>query len=276
MRLEKNKIIKTTFTYVALTIASLFIVLPLLWAFRTSFAIDIIAYETPPPLIFLPTLENYRELFIRLHYGLFLRNSLIIAIGSTIISVPIAALAGYAFSRYKTGGNTLKFSMLATQMLPGIVLIIPIFVIFNELNLTNTMIGIILANMAFNLPFLIWLLIGFFEGIPKDIEDAAAVDGSSPFNTFYRIILPLSAPGIMTATVMSFILCWNEFIFALILTGNATKTITVSLSAMVTHRGTLIGVVCAATIVSIFPMILLSIFVKKYLVEGLTFGAVKG
>jgi multiple sugar transport system permease protein len=161
-------------------------------------------------------------------------------------------------------------------MLPGIVIVLPIFVIFNSIHLTNTYIGIIIANMSFNLPFLVWLLMGFFEGIPKDIEDAAAVDGATPWSAFFKIILPLAVPGVMSASILSFILSWNEFLFALLLTGNNTKTITVSLSAMVTHRGTLIGVLSAGTIISIVPMICLSIFVKKYLIEGLTFGAVKG
>ena len=276
MGLRKNKIIGDMFTYIILTVASLFILLPILWVLRTSFASDVIAYEIPPKFFFLPILKNYIELFNRLNFGTFLKNSLIIAIGCTVISVPIAALGGFAFTRYRTGGTTLKFSVLATQMLPGIVLILPIFVIFNSIHLTNTFIGIIIANMSFNLPFLVWLLMGFFEGIPKDIEDAAAVDGATPWSTFFRIILPLAVPGVMSASILSFILSWNEFLFALLLTGNDTKTITVSLSAMVTHRGTLIGILSAGTIVAIAPMVILSIFVKKYLIEGLTFGAVKG
>jgi multiple sugar transport system permease protein len=242
---------------------------------RTSFASEIIAYEIPPKFFFVPTMKNYIELFGRLGFGSFLKNSLIIAIGCTVISVPIAALGGFAFTRYRTSGTTLKFSVLATQMLPGIILVLPIFVIFNTIHFTNTYTGIILATLSFNLPFLVWLLMGFFEGIPKDIEDAATVDGATPWSTFFRIVLPITVPGIMSASILSFILSWNEFLFALLLTGNDTKTITVSLSAMVTHRGTLIGILSAGTIIAIIPMILLSIFVKKYLIEGLTFGAVK-
>lgn len=274
--MRKRKIAWNIVTHIILILASLLIILPILWVIRTSFASDVLAYEIPPRLVFMPTLNNYRELFIRLGFGSFLKNSLIVAIGCTIISVPIAALGGFAFTRYRTGGTTLQFSVLATQMLPGIILILPIFVIFNYIKLTNTYIGLILAHMSFNLPFLVWLLMGFFEGIPQDIEEAATVDGCTPWSAFFRIILPLTTPGIMSASVLCFILSWNEFLFALLLTGNKTKTITVSLSAMVTHRGTLIGILSAGTIISIFPMILLSIFVKKYLVEGLTFGAVKG
>lgn len=276
MGLKQNKTVSNIFTYIILSVASLLILLPVLWVIRTSFASELIAYELPPKLFFVPTLKNYIELFGRLGFGSFLKNSLIIAIGSTVVAVPIAALGGFAFTRYRTGGTTLKFSVLATQMLPGIILVLPIFVIFNTIHFTNTYTGIILATLSFNLPFLVWLLMGFFEGIPKDIEDAAAVDGATPWSTFFRIVLPITVPGIMSASILSFILSWNEFLFALLLTGNNTKTITVSLSAMVTHRGTLIGILSAGTIIAIIPMILLSIFVKKYLIEGLTFGAVKG
>jgi multiple sugar transport system permease protein len=275
MGLKQNKTVSNIFTYIILTVASLFILLPVLWVIRTSFASEIIAYEIPPKFFFVPTMKNYIELFGRLGFGSFLKNSLIIAIGCTVISVPIAALGGFAFTRYRTSGTTLKFSVLATQMLPGIILVLPIFVIFNTIHFTNTYTGIILATLSFNLPFLVWLLMGFFEGIPKDIEDAATVDGATPWSTFFRIVLPITVPGIMSASILSFILSWNEFLFALLLTGNDTKTITVSLSAMVTHRGTLIGILSAGTIIAIIPMILLSIFVKKYLIEGLTFGAVK-
>ncbi len=276
MGLRKKKIISNTFTYIILTLASLLILLPILWVIRTSFASEIIAYKLPPKFFFMPTMKNYIELFGRLGFGSFLKNSLIIAIGCTVISVPIAALGGFAFTRHRTGGTTLKFSILATQMLPGIILILPIFVIFNSIHLTNTYIGIIIANLSFNLPFLVWLLMGFFEGIPKDIEDAAAVDGATPWSAFFRIVLPLAVPGLIAASTLSFILSWNEFLFALLLTGNNTKTITVSLSAMVTHKGTLIGILSAGTIIAIFPMVILSIFMKKYLIEGFTFGAVKG
>jgi multiple sugar transport system permease protein len=129
--------------------------------------------------------------------------------------------------------------------------------------------------MAFNLPFLTWILMGFFEGIPTDIEEAAAIDGLSPIGIILRIIIPISTPGIMSSAILSFIMCWNEFIFALVLTGESTKTVPVALAAMITHRGVLICKMSAGTVVAIVPMIIISLFVKKYLVKGLTLGAIK-
>jgi multiple sugar transport system permease protein len=191
------------------------------------------------------------------------------------LCIPIAAFGGYAFSRYRAGGRPLQFVVIGTQMLPGVVLILPIFVIFNTIKLTDSLIGMILAYMAFNLPFLVWILMGFFEGIPTDIEEAAAIDGLSPFGIVLRIIIPISTPGIMSSAILSFIMCWNEFLFALVLTGGSTKTVPVALAAMITHRGVLIGKMSAGTVIAIIPMIIISLFVKKYLVKGLTLGAIK-
>jgi multiple sugar transport system permease protein len=249
--------------------------LPIIWTIRTSFAIDVVAYEIPPRLFIKPTFENYVNLFVKNNYDRFFLNSILISVGTTIISVPIASFGAYAFTRYRTGGKTLQFSVIATQMLPGIVLIIPIFIIFKYINLTDSYLGMILAYMAFNIPFLVWILMGFFENIPIDIEEAAAIDGLSPIGTVLRIIIPVSKPGIMSSSILSFIFCWNEFLFALVLTGQDTRTVPVSLAAMVTFRGIQYGKLSAGIIVAIIPMILISLFVKKYLVRGLTFGAIK-
>jgi multiple sugar transport system permease protein len=275
MNLRVRKALRNGFTHLFLMLFSLLILLPVLWTLRTSFAPEVVAYEIPPRLVYTPTVKHYVELFRVNQFQLFFRNSLIISIGSTLVSVPVATLGGYAFARYRTGGRGLQFSVIGTQMLPGVVLILPIFVIFTAVKLTDSLAGMIIAYMAFNIPFLVWILMGFFEGVPVDIEEAAAIDGLSPLGTLLRIIIPVSTPGILSSAILSFIMCWNEFLFALILTGSATKTVPVSLAAMVTQRGVLIGKVSAGTALAIIPMIVISIFVKKYLVKGLTLGAVK-
>lgn len=275
MNLRVRKGLRNGFTHLFLIIFSLLILLPVLWTLRTSFAPEVVAYEIPPRLVYTPTVKHYVELFRVNQFQLFFRNSLIISIGATLVSVPIATLGGYAFARYRTGGRGLQFSVIGTQMLPGVVLILPIFVIFTAVKLTDSLAGMVIAYMAFNIPFLVWILMGFFEGVPVDIEEAAAIDGLSPLGTLLRIIIPVSTPGILSSAILSFIMCWNEFLFALILTGSATKTVPVSLAAMVTQRGVLIGKVSAGTALAIIPMIVISLFVKKYLVKGLTLGAVK-
>ena len=169
----------------------------------------------------------------------------------------------------------LQFSVLGTQMLPAIVLVLPIFIIFRAANLTDSHFGLILAYLSFNLPFLVWILMGFFEGVPPELEEAAAIDGLSPVGTFFRIVIPTATPGIMAAAVLSFIFAWNEFLFALVLTGSETTTIPVRLAAMQTKQGILISQLSAGTILAISPMVIIAIFVRKYLISGLTLGAVK-
>jgi len=160
-------------------------------------------------------------------------------------------------------------------MLPPVVLVIPLFSIFMRLHLVNTIRGLTISYLAFNLPFLIWILMGFFEAIPKELEEAALIDGASRFTAFVRVIFPIAAPGIMAAAVLSFILCWNEFLFALVLTGADSSTVPVALAALQTQRGVLIGKLSAGVVVAIAPIVILSLFIQKYLVRGLSFGAIK-
>jgi multiple sugar transport system permease protein len=206
---------------------------------------------------------------------LYFRNSFIVSIVSTLISIPIASLAAYAFARYNVGGSKFRMLIIQTQMLPPVVLIIPLFVIFMKLGLTNTLTGLIISYLAFNLPFLIWTLIGFFESIPRSIEEAALIDGANRFVAFVRVVFPIAAPGIMAAAVFSFILCWNEFLFSLVLSGPGTATIPVRLAALQTSRGVLIGKLSAGVVIAILPIVILSQFIQKYLVRGLSFGAIK-
>lgn len=262
-------------TYLVLITFSLFIILPILWTLRISMLPEVEVYSLPPDFSTPLNLDNYRKLLFDMNFMVFLRNSLFISISTTLISVPIATLGGFAFARYRVGGRVLQFAVLGTQMLPGIILVLPIFVVFNKLHLTNSFFGLTLAYMSFNLPFLVWMLIGFFEGIPRELEEAAALDGLSPLKTFFKIIVPVATPGILAAAILSFIFCWNEFLFALILSGGETMTIPVRLAAMKTKQGILIAKLSVGVILAIFPMVIISPFVKKYLISGLTLGSVK-
>ena len=276
--MKSYKLAKQTslfFTYVALIFFSLMIALPVLWTLRTSFVNEVDAYAMPPRLFPSFTFDNYRELFGNDGFGDFLINSLIISLASTALAVPIASLGGYAFARYKAGGNILRFTVLATQMLPGVVLILPLFIVMSRLHLSDTYLGMTIAYLAFNLPFLIWIMTGFFASIPKDLDDAAAMDGLTPVQSFFRIILPIALPGIMATAVLSFILSWNEFLFAIVLSGRTTMPIPVRLAAMKTRQGIQIAKLSAGTIIAILPMVFISGFVKRYLITGLSLGAIK-
>jgi len=276
--MKSYKLAKQTsifFTYVALILFSLMIALPVLWTLRTSFVNEVDAYAMPPRLFPSFTFDNYRELFGNDGFGEFLINSLIISLASTALAVPIASLGGYAFARYKAGGNILRFTVLATQMLPGVVLILPLFIVMSRLHLSDTYLGMTIAYLAFNLPFLIWIMTGFFASIPKDLDDAAAMDGLTPVQSFFRIILPIALPGIMATAVLSFIFSWNEFLFAIVLSGRNTMPIPVRLAAMKTRQGIQIAKLSAGTIIAILPMVFISGFVKRYLITGLSLGAIK-
>lgn len=276
--MKSYKLLKQTslfFTYVALILFSLMIALPVLWTLRTSFVNEVDAYAMPPRLFPSFTFDNYRELFGNDGFGEFLINSLIISLASTAMAVPIASLGGYAFARYKAGGNILRFTVLATQMLPGVVLILPLFIVMSRLHLSDTYLGMTIAYLAFNLPFLIWIMTGFFASIPKDLDDAAAMDGLTPVQSFFRIILPIALPGIMATAVLSFIFSWNEFLFAIVLSGRNTMPIPVRLAAMKTRQGIQIAKLSAGTIIAILPMVFISGFVKRYLITGLSLGAIK-
>jgi len=271
--MRRQKILSTWLTTALLAGVTLYFLLPLLWTLRTALLPEGRAYALPPE--WGPwTLENFQAMLSG-SFGRAFKNSLIVAATTVVVGLPLAAMLGYAMARYRTGGETLKFSILATQMLPPIVLALPLFALFRSVGLTNTYPGLVLAYLAFALPFMSWLLMGFFQGFPRELEEAALVDGASPTTVFVKIVIPLSAPGLFAAGVLGFILAWNEFLFALLLTGRDTQTIPVALAALMTQRGVLFAKVAAGIVLSVLPVLLLARVVDRYLVEGLTLGAVK-
>lgn len=263
-------------SHLILGAASAVILLPLAWVLRTSFADKVVAYQMPPALFFTPTLDNYRDVLLRFDFGSFFLNSLIVALATTLIALLLGALAAYAIDRFRTGGAVMPLAILATQMMPPIVLVIPFFLIFKQLGLADTHAGLVITYLTFNLPYVVWLMMSFFRRVPRELDEAAFIDGAGPFQVFWRIVLPASLPGIGAAGVLSFVLCWNEFLFALMLTGQQTKTLPVAISSLVTQQGTAIGAVCASTMLAIAPMVLVYFAIRKLLVAGLSLGAVKG
>lgn len=265
--------LRNTGLHLGLILACLLIVLPPLWALRTSLLPESLAYsnELLPTL----TLENYRGLIDNNHFLTHYGNSLIVALGSVLLAMPFATATGYAFARFKTGGPLARFVVLATQMLPAVALVLPAFALLRGLGLTNSLFGLMLVYAALNLPFLTWILMGFFEAIPIDLEWAAMTDGATPWGAFWRVVLPISLPGLAAAGVLGFILSWNEFLFALVLSGPQTATIPVALAALQTSNGVQIGKVAAGVVLAILPLIIASHFIQRFIVKGLTFGSVK-
>ncbi len=269
-------------THLVLIAACLTILLPVLWTFRSSLASNDMAYR-PADFSFTPTLNNYRQLFVSLNFQHNLWNSFWIAVVSASICVAIGSLAAYSIARFKTGGTPFSLTILGTQMLPPVALVIPFYLIARqtihlggyEIKMFDRGITLAIIYLSFNLPFVVWILMGFFESIPVDLEEAAQVDGATPFRAFRQVVLPLALPGLMAAGIFAFVLSWNEFLFALILTGRESRTMPVALASLMTSQGNQVGAICAATISMMVPIVVLTWFIQRHLVQGLTFGAVK-
>lgn len=261
-------------THLVLIAACLAILLPVLWTVRTSLASRRLAYQ-PADLWFAPTLANYRAIFADGGFLTPLWNSLWIGLASALLCLALGSLAAYVIARHRTGGAPLRFAVLGTQMLPPVALVIPFYLLVQRAGLLDRGWAIAVVYLSFNLPFVVWILIGFFHGIPPELEEAAFVDGATPLGAYRRIVLPLAAPGLMAAGVFAFVLSWNEFLFALILTGREARTVPVALAGLLSSQGNQIGPICAATVSMMTPIVALTWVIQRFLVRGLTFGAVK-
>ncbi|HET7093899.1 MAG TPA: carbohydrate ABC transporter permease [Thermomicrobiales bacterium] len=261
-------------SHAVLVVACLAILLPVIWTARTSLTNRNLAYD-PGTIIFQPTLENYAKIFGHDNFQKYFWNSLWIGLASTIVSLVVGSLAAYSIARFRTGGQAFSLSVLGTQMLPPVALVIPFFLLAQRLDLLDHGLALATVYLSFNLPFVVWILIGFFQGIPRELEEAAQVDGAGRFGAFWQIVVPLSLPGLLAAGVFSFVLSWNEFLFALVLTGRNAKTLPVALAGLMTSQGNQIGAICAATVAMMTPIVVLTWVIQRFLVRGLTFGAVK-
>ncbi len=250
------------------------ILLPLLWLARVALTDKLTAYKIPPEWAPL-RLGNFIEIFTRYNFENYFINSMVAAIGATAISLPLATAMAYAFARHNTGGSPLRLVVLASQMLPPVILVLPMYSLFLIAGLGNTWTGIIAAHMSINIPFLAWMLVAFFQGDVEQLEQAARIDGATRFQAFLSIAVPVAAPGLLAAGLLAFILSWNEFLFALILTGKATNTLPVGLAGFQTQRGVEIALLAAATMVAIVPVLVLLPFMRRYLIKGLSLGALK-
>jgi multiple sugar transport system permease protein len=268
-------------TALVLGAALVFFLFPVAWMFLTSFKTNAEYFSYPP--VFVPksfALTNYLNA-MRLppdgRGGLQgVRDSLIISIGSMVVCVLAGAPAAYALARFRTGGENLSFWILSTRMFPPVASALPLFLVFRALHLLDTHLALIVANTIFNLPFVVWLLKGFFEDLPADLEEAAVIDGTTIFGAFRRIALPLVAPGVVVTALFSFIFTWNEFMFALLFTRSDVRTLTIIVPSLVGGHEILWGEIAAVGVVAIIPNVTLALLLQRFLVRGLTLGALKG
>lgn len=264
-------------TLIAAVLLSVWVV-PVAWGLLTSLKTerDVLAY--PPKLLFEPTLANYREvLFGSASILPNLASSLIITVGATLATMIVAIPAAYALARLdmpaKRGSG---FYVLATQMLPPVGLIIPYYLVLQKVGALDTYSGLIVIYLTFSLPFAIWLMVSYFEDIPREMEEAALLDRAGRWRALWYVILPQARGGIAVTTIFVFLNAWNEFLFAVVLGGNRVRPVTVAMYNFISVEQTLWAKLAAAAMVAMAPVIVLGLLAQRHIVKGLTVGAVKG
>jgi ABC-type glycerol-3-phosphate transport system permease component len=247
--------------------------LPFFWLSLGSFKTGA-QLNNPSLLLFSPTLENWKEV---LRSGVLesAYRSAIVGLVTVSLSVVIGSMGAYAISRYKTGGSSTRFGILAAQVLPPAVLVFPFLEVSYKFRLNDTLFAVIISHLSFVLPVITWFLIGFFDAAPKEVEEQALVDGLSRFQAFRKVVIPQVAPGIGAAAVFGFVLSWNDLFYALILAPGNSATLPVKIASFNTFRGVELGAMCAAILVAVIPVLIVSFFIQKRLVRGISGGAVK-
>jgi multiple sugar transport system permease protein len=263
--------------YATLCLLLVVFLLPLFWILGISFKTRMQTFSVPPLLIWKPTLENYVSVVTRGDFLIAFFNSLAISTGSVLLSLVVGVPAAYAFARIAFRGRALFFfSLLVMRMLPPIAILVPLYALFYKVGLANTRTAMVLAYTTFSLPLIVWIMRGFFEDLPQELEEAARVDGATRFGAFLRIVLPLARPGLVTTTILSLLLAWNDFLFAAVLTNNRTQTLPVLLASYAgSETGVEWGQVAASGVLVVLPVVLFSFAAQRHLVTGLSAGAVK-
>jgi multiple sugar transport system permease protein len=277
MTRRMTRVRNQTLLFGGLAIFTFLSLVPLIWAALTSVKNPADAFTIPPTIVFQPTLEYHREVWFERGFVPYLINSLIVAAGTVLISVPIGSLAAYGLSRMpQRRASPILFGLFTIRMFPHMLLAIPFFVMGSFLNMIDTYPLLILALVAINQPFTIWLMYSFFLDIPRDLDEAAAIDGCNLWQTFRIVILPLVRPGLTVAALFSLLLSYNEFLFALVLTGIKTKTLPVAIASFGGEDVSDWSISAAGAIGIMLPIVVIMLFVQRHLVRGLTIGAVKG
>ena len=263
--------------YLALVVLAILCVGPILIMFLTSFKTQSQTFTTGLSFFFVPTLENYRDVIFDSSFGRYLINSLIVGVVATLLTLLLGCMASYGLARFSFAGRkTIAYATLMLRTVPLAVIAVPVFMIWSDWKLTNSLFGLILLYVAVNLPFTIWLLYGFVLQVPVELEEAASIDGCRPWKIFWRIVLPLIRPGLAAAAIFTFRIAWNEFILALVLTDRSTRTLPVAASLFVTDIGVEWGKLMALATLIAMPPLIFTFLAARQVISGLTAGAVKG
>lgn len=276
--MKRQRRIQVAVSYALVSVSLVVFLFPIVWLFLGSFKPPVDALRVSLPTE--PTLVNYRTVLDTYPVARFLRNSLVVALGSTALSLVTGSLAAYSFARARyrfRGRQYLLLFTLLLRMLPLIALGIPLYLLFSRIGLLNRAPGLILAHAAIQLPLVIWIMRGFCEDVPVELEEAGMVDGSPRLGVLYRIVLPLVTPGLAVAAILAFLFSWNEFGLALILVSTPDlQTMPVALAQMNLVYGIRWDLLSAAAAMYILPTMLMAVILQRYIVRGLTTGSVKG
>jgi ABC-type glycerol-3-phosphate transport system permease component len=260
------------------TLAFVFVAVgPVYWAISTAFKSRADAFAYPPSFTFTPSFDSYRVLFDRFEFGTPIVNTVVVCTAATAVAVVVGSLAAYSLSRFRVpGGRVLMFALLSVRMFPAIALALPLYLLLTEWGLFDSRIGLIAAYSAFSIPIVVWMMRSFFEDVPMALDEAALMDGHSRLGVLRRVVVPLSTPGLVATATFVVILLWNEFLMAAVLTSSRATTVPVAITGLYTDRGIEWDKMAAAGSLAIVPVVVFTLAIHKYLVRGLTFGAVKG
>ena len=270
--------LESALIYATLTVLVLAFLFPVIWVLGLSLKTRAQVFASPPLYLWWPTFENYAAALTRSDFVRAFTNTLIVSTSAVLLSLGVGAPAAYAFARFPFKGRSiLFFVLLVMRMLPPIAVLVPMYLLFNKIGLATTRLSVVLAYTTFSLPLVVWMMRGYFEGLPVELEESAGIDGASRFGAFMYVILPLARPGLVAASILCLQLAWNDFLFSAVLTNSATQTLPVMMTAFSAgDSGMDWGGLTASGMLVILPVILFSFVAQRHLVAGLSSGAVKG
>jgi len=275
--LRRIKKINQIIVYIFVILAVFLSIAPMVYLAITSFKEPELTFAIPPVWNFTPTLQNYDEVLSSTDFGKYFMNSIVVALVTTGIALTLGTLAAYGFSRFRFRGHFwLRMSSLVPQMLPPIAIVVPLYVLFNKLDWIDTRQALIVSYLTFTIPLSTWMMIGFFDDVPVELEEAAMIDGCSRFGALVRVSLPLAIPGIAATAILAFLYCWNEFLYAVILTGRGARTLPIIITSFMTNKSVLWGRIAASGTLVLIPVLIFALLAQRYLIRGLAKGAVKG
>jgi multiple sugar transport system permease protein len=273
---RQRRALHPTLIYTQVALLLFLTLFPVFWLLQMSLKVETQAFQMPPKLLFVPTFENYFALF----QGKFARsfdNSLIVSVTTTLVSLLLGVPAAYALSRAGfRAEKSIALWILTTRMAPSIAFAIPFFLAYRYMGLIDTLLGLVIIYLTFNLSLVIWMMRTFFDGLPRSLEEAAEIDGAGLLAVFLRITLPLAGPGVVTTAIFCFLFAWNDFFYALVLTRSRAQMAPVAIVNFMNYEGWEWGKIAAGGTMIMLPVVAFSLLVRRYLIRGLTAGALKG